>query len=361
MKILIVCEKLAERDDEGIRNVARALLAGLSVNHEVGAFTRGTWPERTDVEHLAMNRLFLNPALLRRAREFAPDVTLYLPWTSGTPPTFLRARMLQYATRTPVAIYLSQPYEMAGWEKSVIRLTLPALVVAMSDNVLKQLAQVGAETEFVPAGVDLARFQLSDRQQREERRRQLGVGPGERLVLHVGHLNQRRMDVTEIASLARKPGRKFVIIGSTSTPQDPQLIRMLSEAGCNVICDYVPEIERVYGAADVYLFPTRDQRSSIGVPLSVLEALACGLPVVTTRFEGLPRLFPATPYVQFASSSERMDHGLASAPPAPDLRARALVEDLGWAGMSARIERYLEQIVARSAPRGSQSEAKTAS
>ena len=101
MRILLVCERLGERDDEGIKNVARALLAELSVRHEVRAFTRGRWPGREDVERLPMNRFFMNARLLRAAREFAPDVTLYVPWTSGTPPTFFRARMLRLATRVP--------------------------------------------------------------------------------------------------------------------------------------------------------------------------------------------------------------------------------------------------------------------
>ena len=60
MRILLVCERLGERDDEGIKNVARALLAELSVRHEVRAFTRGRWPGREDVERLPMNRFFMN-------------------------------------------------------------------------------------------------------------------------------------------------------------------------------------------------------------------------------------------------------------------------------------------------------------
>ncbi len=344
MRILLVCERLAERDDEGIKNVARALLAALSERHEVRAFTSGSWPGKPDVEQMPMNRFFLNAQLLRSAREFAPDVTLYVPWTSGTPPTFWRARMLQMATRGPVAIYLSQPYELPGWQKFVARRLLPQLVVAMSDNVVRQLAQLGAETEFLPAGVDLDRFRLPTPEAREKQRAELGVTPGQRFVLHVGHLNRRRMDAEEVARIAQLGGYRVVVVGSTSTPQDPDLVRDLQAAGCEVVSEFLPDIEQLYGAADVYLFPTRDQRSSIGVPLSVLEALACGLPVVSTRFEGLPRLFPATPYVRFVSSPEQMTRALAEAPPAGATRARELVEDLDWKLVSARVERYLEAI-----------------
>ena len=345
MKILIVCERLAARDDEGIRNVARQLLIRLSERHEVRALTRGYWPGKEDVLHVPMNRLFLNAALLRAARDFQPDVTLYVPWTSGTPPTFWRARLMQAATGTPVAIYLSQPYELVGWQKFVIRRLLPPLVVAMSDNVVRQLAQLGAETEFVPAGVDLERFRPPLPEEREEQREELGIGPDERFVLHVGHLNRRRMDSDEITRIAERPGHRVMVVGSTSTPQDAGLVRELEEAGCRVVSKFLPSIERIYGAADVYLFPTRDQRSCIGVPLSVLEALACGLPVVSTRFEGLPRLFPATPFVHFVSTNPQMDRALDEAPRAGDVRARKLVEDLDWEAVVTRIENHLKALV----------------
>lgn len=44
----------------------------------------------------------------------------------------------------------------------------------------------------------------------------------------------------------------------------------------------LPSLEHVYGASDIYVHPTFYDSCS----LTVLEALASGLPVVTTRFNG---------------------------------------------------------------------------
>jgi len=67
--------------------------------------------------------------------------------------------------------------------------------------------------------------------------------------------------------------------------------------------------------------------------------------VVSTRFEGLPRLFPATPYVHFVSTNPQMDRALDEAPRAGDVRARKLVEDLGWEAVVTRIENHLKALV----------------
>jgi glycosyltransferase involved in cell wall biosynthesis len=50
-------------------------------------------------------------------------------------------------------------------------------------------------------------------------------------------------------------------------------------------------IEDIYRLSDCYVFPTIDKKACIETPLSVLEAMACNLPIITTRFGSIPRLF----------------------------------------------------------------------
>jgi glycosyltransferase involved in cell wall biosynthesis len=64
-------------------------------------------------------------------------------------------------------------------------------------------------------------------------------------------------------------------------------------AGCVEITGFVsgPEKDRLFRQADVFLFPT--YFANEGQPLNLIEALAYGLPCVTTRWRSIPEYFPA--------------------------------------------------------------------
>jgi thymidylate kinase len=143
-------------------------------------------------------------------------------------------------------------------------------------------------TRFAPGPVDAAAV-----------RSELGVPGDLPLVLHVGHLKRSRgLDV--LGTLAETHDLSVLMIASTSTEADPEVRRGLEARGVRVVRRYLPDIERVYRAADVYVFPVEDPLGSIEVPLSVIEALASGLPVVSTPFGALPELLAPGRGVSFA-------------------------------------------------------------
>jgi glycosyltransferase involved in cell wall biosynthesis len=90
--------------------------------------------------------------------------------------------------------------------------------------------------------------------------------------------------------LSRFPGASLDVVGNGSA-----LEKFKSRAGELGVADKVHfhgevnhgEVIRLLQNADIYAYPTA---ASEGFPKSVLEALACGLPVVTTRVSVLPLL-----------------------------------------------------------------------
>jgi len=107
-----------------------------------------------------------------------------------------------------------------------------------------------------------------------------------------------------LGDLAARQECQVVLVTSSSTVQEADLAEKLRQAGVDVRTDYQPHIEHFYQLADCYAFPVASTDHSIEVPLSVLEAFACDLPVVARRFGGLPRLFGdwAQPGLSFVDS-----------------------------------------------------------
>ncbi len=129
-------------------------------------------------------------------------------------------------------------------------------------------------------------------------------------MVHIGHLNRRR----GVAALAAVTDLAYpVLVASTSTPQDVVLADELRAAGVHLITAYLPDVREAYQLADAYLFPTPPDPtapSSIDLPLSVLEAAACNLPILATRFGALPDLWPDRPDVAFYDDVPGLRGGL---------------------------------------------------
>ena len=70
--------------------------------------------------------------------------------------------------------------------------------------------------------------------------------------------------------------------------ENAETIKTLEDAGVKIHKGYLEHVEEIYQMADVYLFPTRSAEFVISVPLSVMEALSCGVPVIGYKdFENL--------------------------------------------------------------------------
>lgn len=84
---------------------------------------------------------------------------------------------------------------------------------------------------------------------------------------------------------------EVLIVGSTTIKKEMKAYNELKKLGFKIIDEYIHNIEEIYGLADCYVFPTFSENYCVEMPLSVMEAMSCNLPVITTRFRALPRIF----------------------------------------------------------------------
>jgi UDP-glucose:(heptosyl)LPS alpha-1,3-glucosyltransferase len=141
--------------------------------------------------------------------------------------------------------------------------------------------------------VDLDRFHPKNRDRyRNEKREQLGIGPNVLLLLFVGN-NYRLKGVDPLLHAVvllkkRFPKTPFhlLIVGRGQRWHYKRLAGRIGVSDLTFFIGPVKDIEQYYAASDVYVHPTFYDSFS----LTVLEALASGLPVVTSRFAGAAAL-----------------------------------------------------------------------
>jgi glycosyltransferase involved in cell wall biosynthesis len=344
-RVCLVTELLDEPFDEGMKVFSLNLARYLHRHAEALAISSSPIPPMNPpVVTVPFGKVMLSERLRSELRAFRPDILLYVPKASLTVATFLRLLALRrMAPEAQLAVIGLQPRQPGLWTRAFVPLLSSLHVFTQSRNAASTMSALGFRAACVPPGIDISRFHPVDAARKNYLRKRFGI-PTERFtILHVGHLAaSRNLDV--LAALASRPETQVVLVASTSTPQDGELKTRLNSAGVMVVDHVVPRIEHLYQMADAYVFPVLDPGGSIEMPLSVLEAMACGLPVLTTPFGDLQRFFPAGSGVVFWRSADELIRGLEEIrqEPAASVAARIAVEEFGWDRAFGRLLGTLE-------------------
>jgi glycosyltransferase involved in cell wall biosynthesis len=181
---------------------------------------------------------------------------------------------------------------LRGMERILTRLTNH--IIAVSEQVRQDLVTYGvAPAEkilVVPLGLELEPF-LDGSQSRGAFRRELNLNGGERLVGIVGRLfpiKNHRLFLDAAALMARQERvARFVIVGDgVLRPEMEQYAHALDIADRVVFTSWRRDLPRIYADLDVLAVTSNNE----GTPVSAIEAMAAGCPVVATRVGGLPDL-----------------------------------------------------------------------
>ncbi|HEU5424668.1 MAG TPA: glycosyltransferase family 4 protein [Nitrolancea sp.] len=294
-RVCLLSDDLSGPPDEGVKKVTLQLAAALAPHHHVSLLSTTPTSQGSAARYVPAPRTFLSRSLRAELRRLQPDVLIYATRRSATFNSFLRARLLKRYCPTATLVLLAlQTRRHPAWQQRLIRHLLPDLAGVQSGANRDYLTGLGCHVTLVRGGVDSAAFQPVDEARRQLLRARYGLRDDLPVVLHVGHLHRER-GVGVLAALASGHECQVVLVASSSTPQEADIGDELRAAGVTLLTTYLPHIEELYQLADCYVFPVLSTDAAIELPLSVLEALACDLPVVTTRFGGLPQAFANAP------------------------------------------------------------------
>lgn len=328
---IVMLSDYQSRMDEGVNNIAAHMMEHVGGVHEIRH------------ECLRPYRRLLRPGFWNSVRRVRPDIIHFVP--GPTLKSFLLVKALQMVCpKAKTVMSAAHPAFSRRW-KSLIRRLAPDLILVQSPESRRMFAEMGFRTWFVPGGVDTDRFLPVTQEAKRQLRMRYGLPPDEFVVLHVGPLKRGR-NLLAFRALVEK-GVTVLVVGSLTVPSESDVKQELLDSGCTVWHRYFENISEVYGLADCYVFPTLDRDHCVETPLSVLEAMSCNLPVVSTPFRALPHMFQEGDGLIFCRDEAAMLQALrgirsGSVP----CNTRAKVSEYTWDKVGEAIERAYREVVA---------------
>ena len=167
------------------------------------------------------------------------------------------------------------------------------LIIANSkmvkDQIIKHYAVPEERIAIIYNGVDLKRFSPENKYKwREGVRNSLNISEGSKLLLFVGSGFERKGLKTLINAIpfVKDDNIKVLIIGKGDIEKYRALAERLGVPDKITFLGTQKEIERFYAASDLFVLPTLYDPFSN----ATLEAMASGIPVITTKNNGVAEL-----------------------------------------------------------------------
>ena len=286
MKILLVSEEMTVRPNEGTLVFLMHLGAFLRREADLTvAYAGGESVPGVRALRIAASKVILTKDLVRLFRHERFDAIVYVPRSGLTAFGLGRGALLRLAARRPVVVIGLQDRPVGAVHRLVGG---PVdLVLSPVAAVREALGRAGIEADFIMPGYDERVFRPAGAEARARLRAKYDLPPDRFILLHVGHIRESRN--LEVFLRYRDWGSDIQPVIKAGEV-DPSWADRLRNAGVIVIDEYVQAVHELYQAADCYFFPVGNPTGAVEFPLSVIEACACNLPVVTTRFGIVPEM-----------------------------------------------------------------------
>ena len=327
MRIGLIGE-YAENLDEGMKNLAVHLAYELSKRHEVLP--------------LDTRNLFLR-SFWRYIKKFNPQMIHYVPGPSIKSLMIVKTIGL-YCNNAKTVMSATHPSSFS-FSKKLVPLLRPDLMLTQSYETEKMFNAMGCKTEFLPNGVNTEKFVPVSEDIKDKLRKKYGLDKEKFIILHVGSIRRRR-NIHVLNRIQHGENNQVIIVGSVSMPMEHGVYKGLIENGCIVWKTYCGSVEEIYALSDCYIFPTINKLGSVEMPFSVMEAMSCNLPVLSTKFGALTKVFKEGDGLIFVDKEEDFVDELEKIKNANmKIKTREKVLPYSWGNVVGRLEEIYDEVV----------------
>ena len=189
---------------------------------------------------------------------------------------------------------------------------------------------------------------------RQAVRRELGIGAGKTVFFASGNYIPRKQleRLVEVFKLLERRDDWFLLLAGHGDPANTgrltAAIAPLAKAGKAMMHPYVegPALQNLYWASDVYVSVATDEAG----PVSVMKAMACGVPVVTTPVgatydlmaaHGVGAIVPTRGYLEWVRAINTiLDEG-----PPQAIDVKTARGSFDWTVVAARVGRIYDELL----------------
>lgn len=221
-----------------------------------------------------------------------------------TPMGGVMTRLAAHATKTGPVIYTAHGFHfykgasLVNWlcyypmERWLSRFTDEQICINVEDYQHAQRFKA-RRVDYIPgAGIDLDRVRQISVVDVNQKKAELGIDAGKKVLLSAGELIKRKNHETIIKALAKIQDLSVIYVICGHGELDEYLHELAKSLGVENqvrFLGYRSDILELYKIADLYVFPSYQE----GLPMALLEAMASGLPVVCSDIRGSRDLMEA--------------------------------------------------------------------
>jgi glycosyltransferase involved in cell wall biosynthesis len=150
-------------------------------------------------------------------------------------------------------------------------------IVVPYKNLINQLTELGINSNKVVAqlGVDIETLKPRDK---AEAKKALGIDPSYHVIGYVGRISAEKNVKVLVDAFKSLQGKHKIILLAVGSGTK-QSMKLFEDTRNVVLPGFVRDVENYYAAMDIFVMPSLTETTS----LATLEAMASGVPVITTK------------------------------------------------------------------------------